>query len=74
VGSRIYRWYGALLALEREVREHPAPEEREELLKRLAEIERGVGRIKVPLSFAGELYVLREHVSFVRQHLMDQKA
>jgi hypothetical protein len=69
IGSRIYRWYGALLALERDVRENPGPGEREDLLKRLAEIERGIGRIKVPLSFAGELYVLREHVSFVRQRL-----
>jgi TRAP-type uncharacterized transport system substrate-binding protein len=69
VGSRIYRWYGALLALEREVRENPGPAEREELLKRLADVERGVGGIKVPLSFAGELYVLREHVIFVRQRL-----
>jgi hypothetical protein len=69
VGSRIYRWYGALLSLEREIREDPGPEERQELLKRLADIERGVARIKVPLSFAGELYVLREHVSFVRGRL-----
>jgi hypothetical protein len=41
----------------------------QELLKRLADIERGVARIKVPLSFAGELYVLREHVNFVRGQL-----
>ena len=46
------------------------PRTREELLKRLAEIEQGVSRIKVPLSFAGELYVLREHVNFVRQRLI----
>ena len=43
---------------------------REELSKRLADIESGVGRIKVPLSFAGELYVLREHVNFVRARLV----
>ena len=46
-------------------------EDREELLKRLAEVEQGVSRIKVPLSFAGELYVLREHVNFVRQRLSE---
>jgi TRAP-type uncharacterized transport system substrate-binding protein len=73
VGSRIYRWYGALLALERDVRAHSGPEGREELLKRLADIENGVGRIKVPLSFAGELYVLREHVNFVRGRLQSAK-
>jgi TRAP-type uncharacterized transport system substrate-binding protein len=69
VGSRVYRWYGALLAVEREIRDNPGPAEREELLKRLADIEGGVARIRVPLSFAGELYVLREHISFVRQRL-----
>lgn len=69
VGSRIYRWYGALLALERELREHPEPEAREEFLKRLDAIEQGVNRTKVPLAFAGELYVLREHISFVRAQL-----
>ena len=72
VGSRIYRWYGALLALERDVRRH-SPADREELLRRLAEVEQGVSRIKVPLSFAGELYVLREHVNFVRQRLTGEQ-
>src|SRR5262249_3871411 len=52
VGSRIYRWYGALLALERDTRGHPGAEERAELLKRLEQIEEGVARMKVPLSFA----------------------
>jgi hypothetical protein len=55
--------------VEREIRDNPGPAEREELLKRLADIEGGVARIRVPLSFAGELYVLREHISFVRQRL-----
>jgi hypothetical protein len=69
VTSRIYRWYGALLALERDIRRDPAPEDMEELLGRLAGIEDAVGSIKVPLSFADQLYVLREHIGFVRARL-----
>ena len=69
VGSRIYRWYGALLALERDMRANQAPEAREDLLKRLDQIEQGVNAIRVPLAFADQFYVLREHISFVRSRL-----
>lgn len=66
VRSRIYRWYGALLALERDMLAHPEPAKREEMLKRLDAIEQGVNSLKVPLSFADQFYVLRGHISFVR--------
>ena len=66
IRSRIYRWYGALLALERDMLAHPEPEKREELLKRLDAIEQGVNSLKVPLSFADQFYVLRGHIGFVR--------
>jgi TRAP transporter TAXI family solute receptor len=69
VGSRIYRWYGALLALERDMRTNPDPKAREDLLKRLDAIEQGVNGIKVPLAFADQFYVLREHITFVRGRL-----
>jgi NMT1 family protein len=69
VSSRIYRWYGALLAIERDIRSDPPPGDREDLLKRLAGIEQGVSAIKVPLSFADQFYVLREHIDFVRARL-----
>ena len=70
VGSRIYRWYGTLLALERDVSAHAGPHAKEQLVERLDRIEQGVNRIKVPLSFAGEFYVLREHINFVRGKLV----
>jgi len=73
IGSRIYRWYGALLALERDLRAHPEPQAREELIKRLDAIEHGVNGIKLPLAFAGEFYVLREHISFVRGRMMEDQ-
>jgi hypothetical protein len=71
VRSRIYRWYGTLMAIDRDLRliGQPTPEQHEQLEKRLTEIEDGVNEIKTPLSFADQLYVLREHVSLVRGRL-----
>ena len=69
VGSRIYRWYGALIQLERDMRTNRDPAAREDLARRLDQIEQGVNGIKVPLAFADQFYVLREHISFVRGRL-----
>jgi TRAP transporter TAXI family solute receptor len=66
VRSRIYRWYGKLIALERSMLAQPPPGEREELLKRLDDIESEVNKMKMPLSFADQFYVLRDHIRFVR--------
>lgn len=69
VRSRIYRWYGALMAIEQELLAKPGVEERRKLLVRIDEIEDAVNEVKTPLSFADQLYVLREHVSLVRHRL-----
>ena len=70
VRSRIYRWYGALMAIDREVLgSAQTPEMRERLGKRLDEIEQAVNDLKTPPSFADQLYVLREHVGLVRGRL-----
>ncbi|MBC8133545.1 MAG: ABC transporter substrate-binding protein [Deltaproteobacteria bacterium] len=70
VRSRIYRWYGALMAIERDMLAHPTPETHAQILKRLDEIEQSVNEIKTPLSFADQLYVLRDHVGMVRRRLL----
>jgi len=66
IRSRIYRWYGRLIALERSLLEQPAPGEREDILKRLDDIEAEVNRMKMPLAYADQFYVLRDHIAFVR--------
>jgi hypothetical protein len=76
VRSRIYRWYGALMAIERDVLRASADEReemREKIHSRLDEIEDSVNTIKTPLSFADQLYVLREHVNMVRRRLESAK-
>lgn len=74
VRSRIYRWYGVLLALERDILARPEPEKREELLKRLDDIEQGVNKLKMPIFFADQFYVLRGHIGFVRDRLVGSTA
>ena len=69
ISMRIYRRYGELMALEREVLAQPAPGQRAELLKRLDDIEKAVNGIKVPATFAEQFYVLRQHIIFVRGQL-----
>jgi hypothetical protein len=69
VRSRIYRWYGALMAIEREMRSDSSPERREKVRVRLDDIARAVSDLKTPPSFADQLYVLRDHVAAVRRRL-----
>ena len=65
---RLYRIYGSLLELERDVLASAAGE-RSALLGRLDAIERRADALKLPLAFADQFYVLREHIVFVRQRL-----
>ncbi|SOE80773.1 TRAP-type uncharacterized transport system, substrate-binding protein [Caballeronia arationis] len=74
VKSRIYRWYGALIAIEREAMADPGNEEREALIDRVDAIENAVNRMKMPLAFADQFYVLREHIGFVRHRLTQDQA
>ncbi|MGH8780471.1 TAXI family TRAP transporter solute-binding subunit [Paraburkholderia sp.] len=69
VKSRIYRWYGALIAIERGALSDTSPAERETLLDRLDAIEESVNGLKMPLAYADQFYVLREHIGFVRERL-----
>ncbi len=70
VRSRIYRWYGALIALERSALGEHTAQERVVLLDKLDDVEESVNRMKMPLAYAGQFYVLREHIGFVRARLL----
>jgi len=67
--SRIYRWYGALMTLERAMLAHPDQTEREDLFKQLETIENSVNSLILPLAFADQQYVLREHIAMVRARM-----
>jgi hypothetical protein len=71
VNLGIYRWYRALLVLEKDLM-HAAPDKKEELFARLDQIEQAANAMKVPASFAEQFYVLRGHIGFVRDRLMEK--
>jgi TRAP-type uncharacterized transport system substrate-binding protein len=70
--NRIYKWYGALMAVERQILRGIAPERRESIAQRIEAIEKAVNELKMPVSYAEQLFVLRDHVRTVRQHLRDR--
>jgi len=70
--SRIYKWYGALMTIERQLLKDTTNAEQANLLQRVDAIEKAVNELKMPVSFAEQLFVLRAHVQTVRQHLIDR--
>jgi TRAP-type uncharacterized transport system substrate-binding protein len=68
IRQRVYRIYGSLLELERDVLGHVA-DDRAGLLGRLDGIERRADALKLPVAFADQFYVLREHIALVRRRL-----
>ena len=71
--SRIYRWYGQLAFLERDVLDGKSTRPVEKLLEELDRIERAVSRLRIPASFASESYTLREHINMVRRAVLEMK-
>ncbi len=67
---RLLRWYRALLFLEEDLGAPVTPERRDELLERLSEIEETVNKLKVPASFADQLFTLRSYMGMVRERLL----
>ena len=70
VRSRIYRWYGELALLERDVATRTGTLPVETWLADLARIEHAVAQIHTPVGFASEAYTLREHVGLVRRAVL----
>ena len=70
VRSRVYRWYGELALLERDVATRKGVLPVEKWLHDLDRIENAVEGIRTPTSFASEAYTLREHIGLVRRAVM----
>jgi TRAP transporter TAXI family solute receptor len=68
--SRIYRWYGELALLERDVATRQGMLPTEKWLQDLDRIEHAVEEIHTPASFASEAYTLREHIGLVRRAIL----
>ena len=76
VRSRVYRWYGELTLMERDIatsrRKGALPLAK--WLHDLDRIERAVENNKTPAKFASEAYTLREHVGLVRGAVLAKAA
>ncbi|WP_409517247.1 TAXI family TRAP transporter solute-binding subunit [Diaphorobacter sp.] len=71
VRSRVFRWYGKLREIEDEM-EQGSPDATE-LRTQLDRLEAQVEKVSVPLSYADELYALRNHIQLVRTKLVNMK-
>ena len=67
IRSRVFRWYGQLRAIEMQMQSEPA--DAAKLARELDTLDDKVGRINVPLSYADELYALRNNINLVRRKL-----
>jgi hypothetical protein len=65
IRSRVFRWYGQLREIEEGLLREPG--KKEEFARELDALDEKVGRISVPLSYADELYALRNNIAVVRQ-------
>lgn len=64
---RIYRHYGELKWIERELRDAPPGPPREKLLGRLAQLEQRVAKMRLPNAYAALGYTLKMHIRMARQ-------
>jgi propanediol dehydratase small subunit len=67
VRSRVFRWYRNLRQIEADLEQKRSS--REELLAALDRLEGRAFAVTVPLSYADELYALRQHIDLVRARL-----
>ena len=65
IRSRVFRWYGRLREIEYSMSTQEA--EAQDLLRALDALEQQVAKVTVPLSYADELYALRNHIQMVRE-------
>ena len=70
IRSRVFRWYGQLRAIELQMGTDTA--DAGHLAGELDALEDKVGRVSVPLSYADELYALRNNIGLVRRRLEER--
>jgi TRAP-type uncharacterized transport system substrate-binding protein len=71
IRSRVFRWYGQLRDVESQAEAADyTPEVIKPLIAELNTLEQLVGKIAVPLSYADELYALRNNIHLVRKKLL----
>ncbi|MDP9899273.1 TRAP transporter TAXI family solute receptor [Variovorax ginsengisoli] len=72
VRSRVFRWYARLRDIEHRV--DAGDDDRQALVEELDALDRVVNKVAVPLSYADELYALRNNIHSVRNRLLAPSA
>jgi hypothetical protein len=70
VRSRIFRWYGQLRDIENRI---DSAGGQDELIEELSHLEHRAEKISVPLSYANELYALRNNIQLVRKKVQSRQ-
>ena len=67
IRSKVFRWYAELRTIEERSEQHS--NKVSDLLAEMNALDERVGKITVPLSYADELYALRNHIELVRRKI-----
>jgi TRAP-type uncharacterized transport system substrate-binding protein len=70
IRRRLDRWYAELKFLEAELDREDSQTDRGLLLDRIGWIEQQLARLRLPLSFSNQLYILKEHLELVRRRIL----
>ncbi len=70
VRRRVFRWYARLRDIEAKVDARQGQAERDKLVEELDDLDRVVNKVAVPLSYADELYALRNNIYAVRKRAL----
>ncbi|MGH8820532.1 MAG: TAXI family TRAP transporter solute-binding subunit, partial [Rhodoferax sp.] len=73
VRRRVFRWYARLRDIEARIDGEPGESGKRDgdaMLEELDHLDRVVNHVAVPLSYANELYALRDHIEMVRKKLL----
>ena len=73
IRTRVFRCYGELKFLEKEVHERYDPAQHQNYLDRLDRLEEEANHRRVPLGFVNLVYTLREHIHLVRKQILRLK-
>lgn len=72
VRKKIYRWYDEVQSLDQDASDDSSPDNLEACKTGLERIENEVREVEVPLAYAHELYVLRQHIDLLKGQI-DQR-
>jgi phytoene/squalene synthetase len=67
IRSRVFRWYGQLREIEDRMLD--GAHDPAQLTAELDQLEQRAGTVNVPLSYADELYALRNNIALVRSRV-----